>query len=164
MSVVAPRPWYSHSYLWLVILLPLAAVSLSISFVYVAFTHQDPVVRDDWYQDGKAVNQSLDRSDKAIAMGLLANVRVDASTGQVFLNLRSREPIAEPALDLNFVHATLSDHDQHIKLERVMGNDYSGHLIRPLVGTFQIELATPAWRISGLRRLPDGEGFTLQAQ
>lgn len=164
MSVNAQRPWYTHFYLWLVIIIPAVAVFFSLNFVYIAFTHQDPVVRDDWYQDGKAVNQSLDRSDKALAMGLQANVKVDAASGEVILHLDSKVPVTVPTLDMHFVHITIAERDQEIVLTKVADNDYRGHLVRPLDGSFNIELSTPAWRISNLRHLPDGEGFTLKAE
>ncbi len=164
MTVAYERPWYKQFWVWFVIAIPALAVIFSLEFVYIAVTHQDPVVRDDWYQDGKAVNQDFARSDAATRLGLKADVRLDAETGEVLLTLHSNKPISTSTIGLNFVHATIKDRDQSLVLHRLVNNEYRGLLTRPLEGNFQIELATPDWRITGARRLPGAEGFNLTAE
>ncbi|PQA48931.1 hypothetical protein C5O18_02820 [Amnimonas aquatica] len=83
MNTPDARPWYQQFWVWFVIAIPALAVTFSLQFVYIAFTHQDPVVRGDWYQDGKSVNQSFIRSDRASALGLRADIRFDEVTGEV---------------------------------------------------------------------------------
>ena len=51
-------PWYRHPWLWFVIAIPTLAVVFSLHFVYLAVVHRDAVVRDDWYEDGKSINNS----------------------------------------------------------------------------------------------------------
>lgn len=164
MNVAYARPWYKQFWVWFVITIPAVAVLFSLQFVYIAFTHQDAVVRDDWYEDGKAINQSFARSDTAAKMGLSADVRLDPETGEVLLKLKSNETITATTIDLHFVHATIKDRDQSLVLHRLIDNEYRGQLARPLEGAFQIELSTPEWRLAGSRRLPDGEGFSLTAE
>lgn len=167
MNVAAApvRPWYKQPYVWLVAGIPVAAIGFSLSFVYIAVTHQDPVVRDDWYQDGKAINQDLARSDKALALGLAADIRLDSDTGEVMMTVTSASHAALPdILHLDLVHATQNTRDQHLVMHRAHDGRYLGQLTRLPEGTFQVELSTRDWRLTGTRRLPDGEGFTLTAQ
>lgn len=165
MTAAVSRPWYKQPYVWLVAGIPVAAIGFSLSFVYIAVTHQDPVVRDDWYQDGKAINQDLARSDKAMQLGLVADIRLDSTSGEVMLTLTSASHAALPErLHLDLVHATQNTRDQHLVLNRAHDGRYLGQLTRLPEGTFQVELSTRDWRLTGTRRLPDGQGFMLTAQ
>jgi hypothetical protein len=157
-------PWYRHPWLWFVIAIPAFSVALSLCFVYLAVVNRDTVVRDDWYEDGKSINNSFTRDEAALALGLVANLRLDATTGEVLLTLDSKTPVEAPSIDLHFVHSTQSVKDQKMVLQRLMGNEYRGQLSHPLEGVFQIELSTPEWRVAGARRLPSAEGIRLQAE
>lgn len=157
-------PWYRHPWLWFVIAIPASAVALSLFFVYLAVAHRDTVVRDDWYEDGKTINNSFTRDEAALARGLAATITLDATTGEVLLQLDAKAPIEEPSVELNFVHSTQSSKDQKLVLQRLMGNQYRGQLTHPLEGVFQIELSTPEWRLAGARRLPSATLIRLQAE
>lgn len=157
-------PWYRHPWLWFVIAIPAIAVTFSLHFVYLAVVNRDTVVRDDWYEDGKAINNSFTRDEAALKLGLAANLRLDATTGEVLLTLDAKVPVEAPSIELNFVHSTQTSKDQKLVLQRLMGNDYRGQLSHPLEGVFQIELSTADWRLAGARRLPSAEGIRLQAE
>lgn len=164
MSTAPLVPWYRHPWLWFVIAIPAIAVSFSLYFVYIAVINRDSVVRDDWYQDGKTINNSFTRDEAALKLGLNARLVLDAVTGEVLLTLNSKAPVEAPAIELNFVHSTQTSRDQKLVLNRLMGNSYRGQLAQPLEGVFQIELSTPAWRLAGTRRLPTTDGISLQAE
>ena len=157
-------PWYRHPWLWFVIAIPAISVMLSLCFVYLAVVNRDTVVRDDWYEDGKSINNSFSRDEAALKLGLVANLTLDTITGEVLLNLDAKAPVEAPSIELNFVHSTQSSKDQKLELQRLMGNSYRGQLSQPLEGVFQIELSTPDWRLAGARRLPSAQGIRLQAE
>ncbi|MEK6789786.1 MAG: FixH family protein [Pseudomonadota bacterium] len=157
-------PWYRHPWLWFVIAIPAFSVTLSLCFVYLAVVNRDSVVRDDWYEDGKTINNSFSRDEAALSLGLVANLTLDATTGEVLLRLDAKAPVEAPSIELNFVHSTQSGKDQKLVLQRLMGNEYRGQLNHPLDGVFQIELSTPNWRLAGSRRLPAADGISLQAE
>lgn len=157
-------PWYRHPWLWFVIAIPACAVIFSLHFVYLAVVNRDAVVRDDWYEDGKSINNSFSRDEAAQRLGLGANLQFDDTTGEVLLTLSAKAPIEAPSIDLHFVHSTQSGKDQKMVMQRLMGNSYRGQLTQPLLGVFQIELSTAEWRLAGIRRLPTQEGISLQAE
>lgn len=158
------KPWYKHPYLWLVIGIPALAVFFSLQFVWIAVKHRDAEVRDDWYEDGKTVNLSIARDEQALVLGVSAAIRFDEVTGEILVTLSSRRPIEAPTLTLHLVHSTKAEQDQHLVLQRLMGNDYRGQLDKPASGTFQIELDGKTWRLTGGRRLPAADGISLTAQ
>lgn len=152
-----PRRWYREPWLWLVIAIPLLAVTVSLFNVYLALSGRDDEVRtvkDDIYQEGKSVNQRFQREQAAVRLNLHADFRVDEVTGEVFATLRASAPVTAPALTLNFEHQTQSRQDQTLTLQRVMGNDYRGQLDHALNGIYRVELATADWRLLGTRRFP----------
>lgn len=163
MSVVRERPWYRQFWVWFVIAIPLIAVIASLQFVRIAYTHQDALVRDDWYEDGKTINQSLARDERARALGVSALINFDDTSGDVLLTLQSRQPLTPDALRLVFTHATRKALDQDLTLTHLQDGEYRGQLVRPLDGSFQVELSGSDWRLTTSQRLPEPAGITLSA-
>lgn len=161
MSVVRERPWYRQFWVWFVIAIPAIAVIASLQFVRIAYMNQDALVRDDWYEDGKTINQSLARDERARALGVSALINFDDTSGDVLLTLQSRQPLAPDSLRLLFTHATRKALDQDLALVPLKDGEYRGQLVRPLDGGFQIELSGGDWRLITSQRLPEPAGITL---
>ncbi|HET8730535.1 MAG TPA: FixH family protein, partial [Moraxellaceae bacterium] len=66
------KPWYRQFWPWFIMALPAAAVVAGLTTVAIAYKNKDSVVRDDWYDEGKSINQDFARDDRAKAMGLSA--------------------------------------------------------------------------------------------
>ena len=77
------RPWYRQFWPSFIMALPLAAVIAGLTTVAIAVTHQDSVVRDDWYTEGKSINQDIARDSRATTLGINADIRSDAVTGEI---------------------------------------------------------------------------------
>lgn len=161
MSVVRERPWYRQFWVWFVIAIPLIAVIASLQFVYIAYTNQDALVRDDWYEDGKTINQSLARDERARALGVSALINFDDISGDVLLTLQAKQPVTADSLQLVFTHATRKALDQQLTLKHLQDGEYRGQLTRPLDGGFQIELSGSDWRLTANQHLPEPAGITL---
>jgi hypothetical protein len=158
------RPWYKHFWFWFVFGLPFIAVVSTLHFVYLAVVNRDDVVRDNWYEEGKAISQRFALEKEATKLAIHADARLDDLTGEVFVRISANVPIESPTLTLNFQHATLSARDQFLTLQRIMGNDYRAQLDSTLVGTYHVELSDADWRLVATRRFPNGDTFTLDAQ
>lgn len=154
------RPWYRQFWPWFIMALPASAVVAGLTTVAIAVRNQDSVVRDDWYKEGKAINQDLARDARATALGVTASVTVDDLTGDVGIRLQQAPGAAEPPqLSLYFQHPTKAEADQQLVLAR-KGGSYRGQLPRGLHGRFHVELGTPEWRLLGTREFP-AASFTL---
>lgn len=88
-SPEAPPPWWTYGHVWLVLSGPLVVMIASFATLYLALTRPDPVVSEDYYQQGLQINQlrAVGR-DPSLTPALQA--RNHAATGRV--------PDARPAL------------------------------------------------------------------
>lgn len=148
------KPWYRQFWPWFIMALPASAVVAGLATVAIAVKYQDSVVRDDWYKEGKAINQDFARDDRARTLGLSADVRIDDLTGELRLQLRQSGAASQPErLTLYFQHPTQASADQSLILAR-RGADYVGQLPHALKGRFHVELGAPEWRLLGTREFP----------
>jgi hypothetical protein len=59
-SMQETRPWFRQFWPWFLIALPGAVVIASLLTVYIAVTHQDPVVDGNYYKHGLTINERLE--------------------------------------------------------------------------------------------------------
>lgn len=153
----AQKPWYRHPYLWLVMILPAIAVVASLSFVRLAFTHTDDIVRDDWYMDGKTLRQDLSRDTRAQQLGLVGQVEV-GTTGSVEVRFEQAQPVVWPAqLWLNFYHPVKAAQDIQITLRQQADGHYRGQspALLQARGRYHAELENGSdWRLQQDVMLP----------
>jgi hypothetical protein len=81
-SPEASPPWWTFGHVWLVLSGPLVVVVASFITLYLAVTRPDPVVSEDYDQQGLSINQQRgDGRDASLAPALQA--RNHAATGRV---------------------------------------------------------------------------------
>lgn len=152
------KAWYRHAYLWLVILLPLLAVVVSISFARTAFLNKDDIVRDDWYMDGKTLQQDLSRDRYAQQAGFSAQL-LNQANQKLQVQMQAQRPTAWPALLwLNLYHPTHAKNDLKIILRQTSDGQYEGQLPANwagLSGKYHLELEDgDTWRLQSDAHLP----------
>ena len=150
------KPWYKHPHLWLVICLPIISVVVSLSFARTAFLNKSDVVRDDWYMDGKALQQDMSRDTAAAEADLHAKISISPQ-GQIDVLLRHAPNAAiPPQLDLYFFHPIKSEKDHKISLKRVEDGHFQGQLDAELLkpSNYDVELDGHLWRLSSRIDLP----------
>jgi len=69
------KPWYKQFWPWFIIALPASAVIAGITTVFIAFENADSLVVDDYYKEGKAINQRVALLKRARDMGLKAELQ-----------------------------------------------------------------------------------------
>lgn len=110
-------PWYTHRWPWLLMLGPVLVVIAGIHTTWIAFTRQDALVVDDYYKQGKAINQDLSRDRVAASMKLQASIRYDASSGRLLGSVRSLgQPVGGP-LTVKLVHSTQPEKDVMLQVQ-----------------------------------------------
>lgn len=170
MSSPAPtpapqKPWYRHAYVWLVIGLPLLSVVVSLSFVRTALTHKDDMVRDDWYMDGKTLEQDLSRDRAARDAEIHADIRVQPD-GLIDVQFKAAQATEWPAMMwLNLYHPIHEQQDLKITLKQ---QDTLGHYqgrsldVVQLKGKYHAEVEDGGhWRLQQTVQLPI-QTLTLQ--
>lgn len=152
----ASKPWYRQFWPWFLIALPATSVVVGLTMLGVSIINQDSLVQDDWYKDGKAINQSLARDTEATRLGISAELKIDVMTGDITVHTLDNGEFHPPSsLVLIFSHPTLAAQDQKIALSRQDGDGiYRGTLEHGLSGRYYIELSTTDWRLHSSREFP----------
>lgn len=164
MHAHAP-PWYRQFWPWFLIALPATAVIASIATLVIAACDPDGLVVDDYYKQGLAINETLERSRQAQALGLSGLVRVDAAARRLVLTLNDA-PVNSDGKDfeLRLIHPTRPRLDRTLKLSHDSGAQWSAALdaIAPGRWHVQLESSTGNWRIAGRLALPEQQQALLR--
>ena len=81
-SFESGEPWWKFGHVWLVFAGPAVVVLASFVTLYLAVTHPDPVVSDDYYRQGIEINKTLDLKANAATYAPAAQGRNHAATGE----------------------------------------------------------------------------------
>ena len=148
------EPWYRQGWPWFLISIPAVAVILGITTLWLAVSTWDGLVVDDYYQEGKTIEKTIARSQKAAEMGLVADVRLRAE--EVTLDLAAGSAVTlPPTVVLTISHPTRSGMDQVVILKR-----RDGVFVAPLAPLtagrwlLQLEDESHTWRMNGTANIP----------
>lgn len=144
------KPWYKQRWPWLLMIGPIGVVLAGIVTTWLAVVSNDGLVTDDYYKQGLAVNQTLERDHHAGSLGLQADVM---RAGQnIRLLIRANDGVALPAsLELKLAHPTRAGQDQTISMQAEAQGFYNGKLSGELAGRWLVSIEDPngKWRLHG---------------
>ena len=153
-------PWYRHFWPWFILALLSTAVVASLTTVWIAFTNRDALVRDDYYEDGTAINRRLELQRRAEHLGVVAVLefpdRSDARTnggtntadegeprrgrGDIEVALTGRTVGAIEWLRLELGHPTRAVRDRRVMLSRAADGRFHGRIGETLSGRWYATL------------------------
>jgi hypothetical protein len=107
---IPAAPWYTHRWPWLLMLGPASVLVAGGFATWLALGHPDAMVVDDYYKQGKAINQDLRRDRVASAMRLALHARYiaekDAQQGRLEGRIESfGRPLVAP-FTIRLAHPT----------------------------------------------------------
>ncbi len=158
-------PWYKQRWPWLLMAGPIAVIVAGAVTVWLAVISNDGLVTDDYYKQGLAVNQTLQRDHQASSLGLEADVMRSGQSMRLFI--RAKEGAAVPrALELKLAHPTRAGQDQTVALVEEGQGFYSGKLAGEVAGRWLVSIEDPAgqWRLHGEWLADSIEPLRLKAQ
>lgn len=120
-------PWYTHLWVWFIIGPLVAVVCSSSVLVYMAVMHGDDVVMDNYYKQGRLINQRLIQDERAALMNVHGSLDFDLESGEVFLQLQSNTELPEQLL-LMLNHPTSEKLDHQLTLQQTSPNRYRADL------------------------------------
>lgn len=142
-------PWYRHRWPWLLMLGPFAVVVAGFVTMWISFTGADALVVDDYYKQGKAINQDLRRDRVAATLGLGFSLRYDAASDKLIGGMRGLTN--ELPLTLMLIHPTVPQKDKRMIVKPNSQGEFS--IVLPLLERanwqVQIEDAARTWRLQG---------------
>lgn len=158
-------PWYKQRWPWILMAGPGVVIVAGIVTLWLAVVSNDGLVTDDYYKQGLAVNQRLQRDHAAASLGLRADLM------QAGLNVRlllgSDAPVALPeAITVRLSHPTRAGFDQLVTLRSEGGDVYGGKLAAEIEGRWLVAIEDPAgqWRLHGEWLVDSGEPLRLTAK
>jgi hypothetical protein len=132
-----PVAWYRQLWPWLLMLMPALALFGGIATWWLAAVTSDPLVVDDYYREGRAINRRLERDAAAARLGLSAVIARGAD-GSVVVDLD-----AAPGAEL----------DRRVELTAIGAGRYVAAAERlPESGRWHLVLEEPQrrWRLTGV--------------
>jgi hypothetical protein len=137
---------------------PVGVIAAGVLTTWIAFTHEDGLVADDYYKQGLAINRVLARDAAALAGNVAAEVRFSADGVRV--RLAGDRP---QALVLSLVHPTRSGLDRVARLRPAGEAAYEGALEIPDGGRWHVMLgdAEGRWRLAGEWSPAQGPALSL---
>jgi len=160
---VRPEPWYRHRWPWLLMAGPFTVLIAGAITMWISFSGADALVVDDYYKQGKAINQDLRRDRQAAVMGLSLSLRFDAVSGALIGQVRGLDQAA--TLNLSLIHPTMPDKD--LKLLAVPDGQGQFSVALPMLerALWQVQLEDTArtWRLHGSWAWPQQKNTDIQA-
>ena len=144
LTVHPAKPWHREPWPWILMAGPAFAIVAGGMTFWLAIASVDGLVADDYYKQGLAINEALEKERAALAGGVSASVERDA--GRVRVRLQGAAP---QALFVRLVHATRAGHDQWLRLARVSHGVYETELPPLPAGRWRLIVEDPLgeWRI-----------------
>lgn len=145
------KPWYKQFWPWFVLAIPGSAVVMGVALVYVASQNQVSIVKEDWYKDGLAINQRIDKQLKAKELGLTATIQLSRETGALTVRIPQLDNEKETTLQLNLVHPTLAEGDETLHLTRTPDGSFWAKTDGNKKGFFYLQIMNQAhdWQLDG---------------
>ncbi len=147
--------WYREPFVWVLIVIPMTAVVMGFLILYYSITTEDGLVDDDYYQDGLAINQVLDRDNAARQYGLTAMLQLHYTGGDVAVQLHPGKLAPLPQqIKVKWMYATRSGHDQRTTITGDGHGLYQGPIPKLVPGHWYVQLEAGNWRLLGSMYVP----------
>ena len=166
-TLFSQPPWYKQFWPWFLMFFPATAIVAGIITITIAVKTDDGLVKDDYYKAGLAINQTLERKQKAHELNLSASVNWDKLTQTITLKLTGKMSELPARLNMQLAHTTIANHDQTVTLFLAPDNkNYTGRIKKVAMGNWIIILEPEEknWRINGRVILPKQTHWQLNPQ
>ncbi len=155
MAGKSPAPWYRQGWPWFLVAFPAAAVIGGIITFILAVNTWDGLVVDDYYKEGGAIVQTIERTRLARELGLSARLGISDGRLRVTLLSGKNTGTIPEQIRVTVAHPTHGGKDQILSLSG-HGGVFEG-AVEPLAAgrwLLQIEDEARTWRMNGAAYLP----------
>jgi hypothetical protein len=129
---------------------PFVVVVAGVTTAWLAIRSNDGLVADDYYKQGLAINQQLERDHKASELGVQAQVLRSGMQIRALLAGGGQTKLPDK-LRLRLSHPTRAGMDQAIELAAEGQGVFNGKLSADISGRWHVVLEDPSgqWRLQG---------------
>jgi len=159
------RPWYKERWPWFLMAGPGIVVIAGFTTAWLAVISNDGLVTDDYYKQGLAVNQLLERDHQASSLGLYGDLMRSENNLRLLLGAEGGA-VLPAVITLKLAHPTRSGEDQAVQLQGEGQGVFSGKLSAEIAGRWLVSIEDPAgkWRLQGEWQADSGEPLRLSAR
>ena len=159
------KPWYAQRWPWLLMLGPLIVVLAGSYTTWLAFSRPDALVVDDYYLQGKAMNQDLRRDRVATKLALSMALRYDAAAGKLVGTIASAGQLQAGKIKIHLIHSTQPQKDIHLEASPDAQGNFSVGLALLDLTRWQVlvENEQRDWRLNGIWAWPSQPEIALKA-
>ena len=160
------KPWYAQLWPWLLMAGPFIVVIAACYTGWIAFAKQDALVVDDYYKQGKAINQDLRRDRAATHLGLSAAMRYDPARGELTGKLDAQGVPQSGVLTVHLVHSTIPEKDIKLTVQANSDGVFVATLPMLEMAHWQVMLENEKreWRLKGLWSWPKEQTIQIKAE
>ena len=150
-------PWYREMWPWLLMAGPAAVVVAGFATLWIAVASNDGLVVDNYYRQGLAVNQDIQRDRLAAQRGYRATATISGEERHITVQLAAAANAPLPdTLQLRIVHPTRAGRDGLVLLRQRQPGRYDG--VAPALADGKrvliLEDTNFRWRLTGTAVLP----------
>lgn len=142
-------PWYRQPWPWLLMIPPVTAVIMGMLLLRAATWEPDGLVVADYYQEGRAINEVLERERFAARLGLGGEIE---RNGETLVLRMEGTPLPPAPLTLRLLHPTRANKDEELTLTHDEAlNAWRGRVARLPDARWHVHLEPEdrSWRLRG---------------
>lgn len=154
------QPWYKQLWPWILILLPLIAFARGGWAFYIMMQNQPEMVVDDYYREGRTINNRLEKYREAALRNMNAHVLIAGNRAIVRFD---ENTVLGESIHLDFYHPTLGAHDFDVNAYRSGELLYVATLPHTPTGRFRLVVSdnSEEWRLRANIELPSAQEIKL---
>ncbi len=158
-------PWYKHRWPWLLMMGPFAVMIAGSITMWIAVTQQDALVVDDYYKQGKAINQDLRRDRVASDLGVQFSAHYDTPTRMLSGSISNKAKQSIDGISVRLIHATIPEKDVVLLVQPDPSGKFSVALPMLEMGRWQVlvENQKRDWRLNGIWTWPAQRSIAIEA-
>lgn len=159
------EPWYKHAWPWMLMSGPAIVIVAGVVTAWLAVRSSDGLVTDDYYKQGLAVNQQLQRDHAARDIGLQGDVMRAGLNLRLLLAADTATKLPQ-SLIVRLAHPTQAGQDQLVTMTSEGQGFYGGRLAADISGRWLVSIEDPAgaWRLQGEWHADSMEPLRLSAK
>lgn len=155
-------PWYKQFWCWFILAPLLIIMIIWIPFLTIIVKGADDTVLDNYYKEGRAINERVDQDRHARELGLRGELTLEQGKAVLTLSAAQEGYQLPRVLYLYLDHPFEEDYDQQLVLLEVAPGKYQGDLQAELENSWYVRLtSTEAHRKSLGKSVEDVRNWRL---